>query len=1270
MLCFYYCISIFKLIIPNDLVVPFFSCLCRIAMSDEELRELGLISLTEEHYLTLQRELVARLHRINALYVKICSHQPTPKCPTLRRLLMFRTPPPVGPSEEITGDGLFKLFIEDAHGVAAARLQSYLRSSLGGLVRRRLAEDLKISKHRLLLSLVQDPTKSSKYADATSAKIEENMSLYGADKASALKTLDVHFLFGKYCSIYQDEGIDVRDFDLICKEFSMHTKAVHAYLALSQLDPEDAGFIYFVNFLRFMRGVMYESLSHDLLMGIRQSTLRLLQESTRSRYFFHAADALMARFRSVQRMEVTVREGILYSGDFRFELYLHTLQVFYRRCEGGDVADDLNARKYHIMSQSTKRGGDAMLDGEDDYDDDGGESREGQEESLGTLGHNSLLETQVQSSPALSPTAYTDTAAPAPNTGESEGGDGNAARSPHAVASADVGAEPEEEEEEEIVGFQADNEEEEEPKDQESVAPPTADFVKPAIAGSVYDNLTKWYTLRWREEESEHRVIYSVVEQRAERQYWQNLLTPVGWYNLWTERQFLQQLDSMVDAAGYCIAHKWTKIPPAVAKDGRSAPIATMQQALSVVGAASSVSSLASESLLQRSAAASFTSMVEVEGRNPRGGAHYDNASTSTHTHSLAEDGDEEHPFAYLDLPSRAHWPDSISTVQRTDPSVSGDPAQRSVASGSLGGCPEPLNSPDRGSMHDINAEAAGRGAEVGQESDGFLKFTTQRSVLLEEEAAALSTHGRALYSALLEMAVSVFDTDCTGDLDEGEVRALLRCLRCGLSEKAFRHAFADNDDVIRGVSLRKLVTHLSERVQWDHRERWKALTGKRRAGVGITKRPNIDCAAGLLVSLQRQLAHKRALQSVKLSKIGRIVMLRESHAGTSERTLLVRSQLFAMRQVYMFLRTTQGRIKLHHAKHDVAYSWQREVVGVPSHHPVAASGVRYLNYAYYLHQEAGDGGVLATEIPHVVKFLVARLQLVPTRKVEELALMFTGIRAQTDIRSLNQAEFTALLAPLFEQPKLVDPSGSYWSRLLGLQSSRIRKDAKLRMLSCARQQAVKIAMDFPVIEVGETNYRCSVLGLHLFMKRSLLSQSKSKSGSKAASSISTSTAYSTPALGIPEEPTGSDPAVVAELSTGTEPSALATAHPTKASATATVPKEAVALHLLSLGYSAADLSHSCLADLVDVEHLHGHMQLDPVSLAAATEAARTFIAKTGTYLEAARRLRRKLVNNWRLHAEFKHVARALTQYPEVVDKKGGEFLKEILVGVSHCVDK
>lgn len=1187
-------------------------------MTDDELQELGLISLTQEHYLTLQHELVSRLRRINEMYVTIYSRVPTPTCPTLRKLLFKAVP--VGPSDDITGDGLFDLFLDTAHDVAQARLGCYLKSPIGAMVRRRLAADLKISKHRLLLSLVQDVAKSTKYADANSSKIISQMNVFGAEKSAAVKALELQFLFGKYCSIFQDEGIDVRDVELVAREFALLIPEADQRIVVDQLDPEGGGFIFFVYFLRWMRSdnpALYQEFSAQL----RQDLLRTLQAATRSKYYFHAADVLLARFRTVQRMEVTVREGILYTDDFRADLYMHTLHVFYRRCEGGAVNEDLNARKYHILSQSTRGGGHIMLD-EESLDD------------TGTLGHNSLLglPPPAHSVSGLAPAAPILSASPSGSPGRGD------AKHPQAesVAGAGAGAGVGTAEEDEGAGFGGEDDGSLEEVNA-AAAPllPTKEFVKPTIQGGVYDNLTKWYTLRWREEESENRVIYSVVEQRAELQYWQNIVTPVGWYNLWTERKLLQQLDTMIDATGYCMVHRMQS-PPRTAGGVLGA---TIQEALSFYGA-SSVSSLASGSFQQYSATVSHVLSVKDQDSTQL----YDNASISSHTHSFAGD-DDDHPFAYLD-------PGSVQGKG------AGGGYEQSIGSGSPSGPLMPM-SPEPGS---VTGTAIDRGGEES-ESDGLIQGNTNtNSILLEEEAVALTAHGRALYTAVLEMAVSVFDTDCTGDLDEGEVRVLLRCLHCALSEKAFRHTFADNDDVIRGVSVRKLINHLSERVHWDHKEVWKKATGQRQAGIGIAKRANIGCAAGILVSLQRQLAHKRALQSVKLSKIGRIVMLRESHAGSSDQTLLVRSQLFAMRQVSMFLHTTQGTIKLHHALQDLLFSWQRDVLNVAPHHAVATSGVYYVNYAYALHQE-GDG-VLATEIPHVVKFLVTKLRLVPTRRVEELALMFTGLRGSaSDIRCLNHAEFTGLLAPLFLQPKAVEPNT--FLRRLGLKR-RLRRDAKLRMYSCARQQAVKIAMDFPVIEVSETNYRCSVLGLRLFIQRSLPVALFSTKGKAKAPAKEVAT---------PVKP-------AKDISGPTEAAAAAADSPDDVSTIAgsvvtttvmlpadCVPKEAVALHLLSLGYSISDLSHPCLADLLDVDHLQGHLQLVPVSLAAAVDAARKGISKTGTYFEAARRLRRKLLKYWRLHLEFKQVVRALTQYSAVVDKKGGEFLKEILTGVSHCME-
>ena len=1300
-------------------------------MSDDELQELGLISLTQEHHLTLQHELISRLKRINELFVELHSHYLTPKC-SLRRIV-FRTPFVQPTDTKIDGTGLFDLFIDLAHGLAVAHQYCARHSAIGAMVQRRLAVDLKNTKHRLLLGLVNDLGKSSKYADASSSKILQNASIFGAEKTSAVLALECQFSFGKYCSIFQDEGVDLRDMDLLAREFALHLSAADERVLAAQLDPEGSSFIYFLYFLRWIRSEQPHLYLRESLRA-RQSVLRALQSATRLKYFFHAADVMLARYRSILRMEVTVREGILYSESFSEEAYTATLRTFYLRCEGGTVQEDLNARKYHIMPQSQKIR--AAADVADVGADDAS--------SIASLGHNSLLEGAVPMGfrpetsglpmsdanrvPIFAPKNSAESALssnrsptimPKLSASESPGTDHSLMLSPNGRAHAGSAAtlaqaaviEPRHSAESAVStqtptkngatgkvphtptrtpmisaknsaedspvprtptimprnsaesdqagaattsdgddlaiavpetdqNFQSDNEEEE----GESSSPSRKNFAKPVIRGGLYENLTKWYTLKWREEESENRVIYQVVERRAAAEYWRSLLTSRGQYNLWTERQLLVLLDATIDAVGHCL-------PSKKAQFESDLDAVTIQQALSFMQG-TSVSSMASSSLQNYSATLHNTVSFK-DGPFQQNRQHMyqtpflgDNASISTHTHSLIVD-DEEHPFAYLD-PGSVHGHSALGSAHEL---------------------------PDLQTVLFPDGEANG-GVHVDEHNDNEvlqpIRSTPAKNPTWEAAALALTVHGAALHAAALEMVVSVFDTDCTADLDEIEVRMLLQCLRCRMSEKAFRHVFADNDDIIRGITVRRLLNHLRERVHWRREDVMGLLTGHSGRELSIAKIANIQCAAGILVSLQRQLAHKRALQTVRLSKTGKIAVLRQSHVGSSDQTLLVRSQLFAMRQVHMFLCTTQGRIKFQHVLLDVKFSWQRDVISALPNVYISSSGATFLNYAFSIHLEAD--GVLVTELPHVVKFLVKRCKLVPTRRIEELSQLFCEIRGVDDIRTLSQAEFSSLLAPLFLKPDKAYVN-SFMSRI-GL-ARQLRRDAKLRMLSCARQQAVMIAMEFPVVEVSETNYRCSVLGMHRFISESFGWSLKPPKGSvrnlfkfplhfKTKKKESALPELSTPPADAPLAETQSvssvpPPSVALSTSAASASSAPLIAGPH------CVPKEAVALHLLSQGYTVRDLSHTGLSEFVNVDHLEGYIPLDLVDLHVATNAARDEIAKIDSYVGAFKRFQRKLKVYNKYHTEMVRVTRALVKYPAVVDKRGALFLKEILTGVSHC---
>jgi hypothetical protein len=260
-------------------------------------------------------------------------------------------------------------------------------------------------------------------------------------------------------------------------------------------------------------------------------------------------------------------------------------------------------------------------------------------------------------------------------------------------------------------------------------------------------------------------------------------------------------------------------------------------------------------------------------------------------------------------------------------------------------------------------------------------------------------------------------------------------------------------------------------------------------------------------------------------------------------------------------------------------------------------------------------------------------------------------------------------------------------------------------MYSNARQQAVKIAMDFPVIDVAETNYRCSVLGLQLFVQQNLSSLNLQQplvmtqpalpqpDTSEANSSDTPAAVLSNPAVAAVNDFGNNEAAaaVSAVASPVPDPSATGgTAVPTTspparstsgflskltkskqaaAKVPRIVPMEAVSLYLLSLGYSKRDLSHHCFQELVDVEHLQGHFRVDPISLTVVKETARNKVAKTGTYVEMFRRARRKAVHHARYEMELRVTVRALMEYGPLVEKKGAELLKELLVGVSHCLE-
>jgi len=98
---------------------------------------------------------------------------------------------------------------------------------------------------------------------------------------------------------------------------------------------------------------------------------------------------------------------------------------------------------------------------------------------------------------------------------------------------------------------------------------------------------------------------------------------------------------------------------------------------------------------------------------------------------------------------------------------------------------------------------------------------------------------------------------------------------------------------------------------------------------------------------------------------------------------------------------------------HGIAYSWDRDVashvlpLGSARPSPPYDMGMQCLWYSYAVHHEGT--GVLTTELPHVVKFLVTRMKLIATKHVSGLTTLFGDVCSRDDIRILTQEDFIAL---------------------------------------------------------------------------------------------------------------------------------------------------------------------------------------------------------------------------------------------------------------------
>lgn len=328
---------------------------------------------------------------------------------------------------------------------------------------------------------------------------------------------------------------------------------------------------------------------------------------------------------------------------------------------------------------------------------------------------------------------------------------------------------------------------------------------------------------------------------------------------------------------------------------------------------------------------------------------------------------------------------------------------------------------------------------------------------------------------------VNCFDTDCSGTFDEGEVTMILQCTKNNLPEKQRLFYFPA---VKYGDATREeVVSYLLQSKAFE-----KNLFAKLRLSQSIVAniRSQYFSSKLLLISLSRQAARERCNQANQLSTTGSLSMNDDggSIALNNRTGLLMRSQMLAVRQVKLFLETDFGTIRHVLTYRRLEVQWARTVVKEPS---LSAA----LEYAFIvfmippsplLEYNKAEHKVLNTEISHIVQFLEVRFNLSP--KIESANIMsklISLVSGGESIAWLSRVELFDILDQIFSFSVSLASKAIVISKII--KSGRLKLDATVRMLAVARQEACLIAFDFPDKHVCDTNYRCFILGLYLYMK-------------------------------------------------------------------------------------------------------------------------------------------------------------------------------------------
>ena len=491
-----------------------------------------------------------------------------------------------------------------------------------------------------------------------------------------------------------------------------------------------------------------------------------------------------------------------------------------------------------------------------------------------------------------------------------------------------------------------------------------------------------------------------------------------------------------------------------------------------------------------------------------------------------------------------------------------------------------------------------------------------------EEVPATFDDHFEVGWALALSILVYAYDTDCSGTFDEGEVKLLLSNSLCGLHERRVLLNFPEVKE--DSATLHTMVNYLAPKVYWGRGLLWRLGY---RGGTFILTKPSLNAAASMLISLSRQYARAKAEEAAELARTGK---MKEEDDAKNDDALMMRAQMLAMRQVDLFFKTIQGRFKYRETKKKVRYWWNEDCWRT------SFSRQGLFSYAYQVHAEWK--GVLITELPHLIRFCVVFLRFCPTKYVSEIAKMIAQVRTKDDVYWLSRDDVLDLLDKalagtascfnkLRQTPQVLLHRMCQWT---------VGRDATLNMYSKARQQAVLISLQFEGILVADSNYRCSVLGLHDVMHH-----------------ISQTSPWGFRVRKIKH----------------------------KNLTWKRAPREATMFLLLAKGYTMEDLQKGGVDNWCEVEHLDGGLAADVVDVKDClkqtnVEVSRTFrsdglIGTVIGYLQTGKRWLNfvtQATGGFVHYFNYKRVGKAMMTEGKRVNKEGAKYLREIISGQSHCV--